>query len=30
MELNTFRRWLYTLMKARAQRLLSMDRRLKH
>ncbi|SAK66836.1 hypothetical protein AWB76_03909 [Caballeronia temeraria] len=30
MELSTLRRWLYTMMKARAQRLLPMERRAKH
>ena len=30
MELSTLRLWLYTVMKARAQRLLPIDRRTKH
>ncbi len=30
MELSTLRRWLYTIMKARAQRLLPTDRRPKY
>jgi hypothetical protein len=30
MELSIVRRWLYTLLKARAERLLPMDRRAKH
>ncbi|SAK60027.1 hypothetical protein AWB77_02017 [Caballeronia fortuita] len=30
MELITLRRWLYAMMKARAERLLPMDRRPKH
>ncbi|GJH25758.1 hypothetical protein CBA19CS42_14600 [Caballeronia novacaledonica] len=30
MELSTLRRWLYTLMKARAQRLLQFEGRARH
>jgi hypothetical protein len=30
MELSTLRRWLYTMMKARAQRLLSIERHAKY
>ncbi len=30
MELSTLHRWLYTMMKARAERLLPVDHRTKH